>query len=499
MFGHYQPLFLRRKTSLLVLLAIFSSTFVDLDANAEIASAACSNIWSWKTFGKLAREIDLVAKCIDGIEDSGLKAKEIRDLLTKAGGEDYLKLYGASSVLGKLARPWVVSSDTHSDDMQSVYRRIIEIDGKIENIGEFDLPYVRSKDIWQVLHSHEAANALPTLAELRQTFEDALANAAGLFRSANLIPFETSEDIDKKIASFRKMAGFPASVYAVRSLILAAHALIIAKTVELDEGKNILKKALLIYEELLCSSASVPREFEFCQNINIGEKNEYFWRPLTGWRWLNDVIFERALLLILLGESEKAKKGLFLLNDWPPVTTGQKKVHGSSPFYSGLRSSVARKIVKHKQKFIDQIYIYQPIPGVSQPVRKYFSTKDAATFVINIIQQIDLDVLRSAKGLEYLKVVDKFSALMAGIERKDNVVVLGSFQDEGEAKKRNQKLSAILNDADSKLRLSVQAVPNGWYRVQLSSPLKDSEIPIKLKRLRSFGIEDMFVSRPTVP
>jgi hypothetical protein len=204
------------------------------------------------------------------------------------------------------------------------------------------------------------------------------------------------------------------------------------------------------------------------------------------------------------------------LSKWPMVLADKQQLVGSSPYYVPLRAYPANQVFQRDPKYIDQIYVFQSVPGLKIPIRKFYSTSDLASQALEVIDQaksrynsdglVSLSA-NSSIDAKYLKYMDFVAGKLHALERGDNVIVLGSFNDQANANQRVDDLMRTINfeSISSELfigPISIKVEPregSGIYAVEIVPALKDSEAKVVLAKLKDAGVTDIFVSRPRVP
>jgi tetratricopeptide (TPR) repeat protein len=290
--------------------------------------------------------------------------------------------------------------------------------------------------------------------------------------------------------------------------MLRAQARVLSVTAELGGTREDLELALSDYEVLLCGSdqGEKAKTFSFC--AGRGKIPGYLWRSPTVWNLMNDALYERALVLTLLGRREDAMTSLKELSSLPAVLKADYKL--SEP-YSQL-SDLSYDRVSRDRNQTDQIYVHQVIPGLGRPLAKNFATKTLADFT-----QAQLDrhcsqtcwATLSSKNVasrQYLAAVDTIASAIAKAENNDNSVVIGSFDSlfhATQAMTRFEENRDAVENLDrvrkrharlANLEFRLVRAPNGTYVIRSFPELLDGELYDVLSALR--GVPNKTIVRP---
>lgn len=457
----------------------------------------------------------VVDDCLKSITtDQSIPAKLLVSRLTQNLDVTDLKVASAD-LLSRLDYPWELpDKKEHAHTINEIYSKLFLINRLI--------------DMGRV-----PKGKLDYYAEYAVKLDDAFANAYGLFNTANHPSEEKSDNLGQvaqhRIDVFAEMEKFPISSYASRAIRLRAHAHIIRVTARLGGTINDLSAALSAYDLILCRRGEQLFE-KYCPDDNVDAK-DYSFGSFDGWRWLDDIVFDRAVVLMLLGSFGEAKEMIEALQQWPAVVNGNKELNDKT-HYRPLRKVVLDKIAQHIDKYssykedgyIDQIYIHQFVPGLDASVNKHFSIRDLAGQMSDVLLEVqkesDVEALSACWRKERqpgelanqigqvspysdlcLNYMDGVSQKLTKMMRKDNVVVIGSYRKKSDAQAQENRLVLVEKEIKEKVgnfSLRVQPMSGGLYRVRVSGLLSDSDVA-KVVEILNRKNEESFVSRPTIP
>lgn len=472
------------------------------------------------------RAVEQCLSEINALQDPSSHVRRLAAIIGDASTAASLKNIDARSVsaqvLARMDMPWKFSPEAdRSRLVQGIYKGIIAVNKKIDSLNR-------------------ESDDRPQLVRYVDYLDSAFANAQGMFNaSRNLgrnIPLQPSEILQKRLEILTELERYPFSSYAVPAIRSRAQTHISRFTAGLGGTKDDLYKALADYYLLLCSEDIDVLRQQVCQN-NSNDHRHYFFSSLDGWRWLDDIIFDRAILLIILGRFEESRKMLDVLENWPEVvdsSTERKLPRGKKPYYASLRSVTGEKIVSHRRSYREQIFIHQIVPGLLVPMNRYYAIRDVVGQIEQAMPEIeerykdkpviyqylygannkDTDVGNVIKNearspeayFAYLDFVAERLSL-SRLVRNDNVIVVGSFRSRSRAEEQKKiyvsklgdKLKTIrLPSTKNELGLKVEPLDSGWNRVRVNKDLADNELAPVLSMFNEEGIQT-FVSRPTVP
>lgn len=420
----------------------------------------------------------------------------------------------SAQVLAQLNRPWPFDKRVAG----AVYAGIQLMNERLDSEAEANLAIPDATQAVQL--DQKAAQADIPPSELLRYLELALANGEGLFNTAAAVPFDSDVHMGERIELFSAMEKYPATSFSLRAILLRAEARVLSITAGFSKDAEVLYRALEDYDTVLCSypdHEQATAAFPFCRNRAESSPN-YLWESEHGWRWLNDVLYDRTVLLTLLGQFADARASMKTLADWQPVLRQPQKNGrpiGSTPYYSALRIGPAARVAQHDRAYVDQINVYQTVPGLKVPLKKFYATRDLAGQALKVIDQAEArfekEGLRplarsSVVGKEYLDFIDFVAGQLHSIERRDNVVVFGSFRERHRAEALKERLVQTIarDELDAAgcthCVLGVRELPtSGHFQVRVEPDLSETEVASVLQVARNAGVTDLFISRPRVP
>lgn len=214
--------------------------------------------------------------------------KDIEHLRKKRNAGAVLGLLPTPWVIGNnketaLEKPWKIGNNTLTPQYREALFDLLACPSINENIGSLTPA------------DSDAAADPERFRVLRRVIENAAANAVGRFRSTKKMPDDTCNDVNEIARQRFKLADEYKSRYALRSLMLGSYAKIDFLLSKKSDG--------------YCKSDhnEIHKELgDLLETLNKPFEKNGFQESLDGWRWVNDVTFQKIMTLILLHDFPKA-------------------------------------------------------------------------------------------------------------------------------------------------------------------------------------------------
>ncbi|MDA8869872.1 hypothetical protein N9H93_00600 [Rhizobiaceae bacterium] len=329
------------------------------------------------------------------------------------------------------------------------------------------------------------------LREVRGALEQALANAAGGYGTLLSMPEGSCEQRLSKAKEARAIRERnPASEISVKTIIVEAVALM---------GAAQLGSADEAGRECLTHEAAMRT---MIATVDDARASGLMAKSLEGWRWANDLAAMRSSYLATLGDFEAALADAELLT--------KADLDPPSDLYANAINPAAVELLNRLNKerenmsrepYEDQVFVSRTPPGygTARPQRRYVANADFARALKTTIAALKANPPEGFPCRNSCKpTLDRISSEMStAMIRTDLVVVVGSFQDDGNAERGLQDACGVLrqverNGLSAPLQVSdVQPCPFGKDRVGSYHRVSSGA----LEEAKAEAIRDLFQAR----